>query len=145
MTRRARRAHAPAFKAKVALAAIKGEKTLAALAQQYDAHPNQITAWKAQVMEGVAWIFASGNAGARGSAGGGCESKARQDWRAAATLNSAFASAPVFFANPCIVYPVSSGLRACTGARHSHPSSSVASWPAESATAPVTFADGQMN
>jgi transposase len=63
MTRPARRTHAPAFKAKVALAAIKGEKTLAELAQQYDVHPNQITAWKAQVMEGVARIFGSGNAG----------------------------------------------------------------------------------
>ena len=60
MTRRARRTHAPAFKAKVALAAIKGEKTLAELAQQYDVHPNQITAWKAQVMEGVAGLFSSG-------------------------------------------------------------------------------------
>jgi transposase-like protein len=54
MTRRVRRTHAPAFKAKVAVAAIKGEKTLAELAQQYDVHPNQITAWKAQVLEGVA-------------------------------------------------------------------------------------------
>jgi transposase len=57
MTRRARRTHAPAFKAKVALAATKGEKTLAELAQQYDVHPNQITAWKAQLMEGVAGLF----------------------------------------------------------------------------------------
>src|SRR3954470_22099656 len=66
MTRRARRTHAPAFKAKVALAAIKGEKTLAELAelaQQYDVHPNQITAWKAQLMEGVAGLFGSGAAG----------------------------------------------------------------------------------
>jgi len=47
MARRARRTHSPVFKAKVALAAIKGEKTLADLAQQYDVHPNQITAWKA--------------------------------------------------------------------------------------------------
>ena len=46
MTKRTRRTHAPAFKAKGALAAIKGEKTLAELAQQYDVHPNQITAWK---------------------------------------------------------------------------------------------------
>jgi transposase len=45
MARRARRTHNSAFKAKVALAAIKGEKTLAELAQQYDVHPNQITAW----------------------------------------------------------------------------------------------------
>ena len=47
MARRARRTHSSAFKAKVAVAAIKGEKTLADLAQQYDVHPNQITAWKA--------------------------------------------------------------------------------------------------
>jgi transposase len=39
MAKRARRTHSPAFKAKVALAAIKGEKTLAELAQQYDVHP----------------------------------------------------------------------------------------------------------
>ncbi len=38
----------------MALAAVTGEKTLAALAQQYDVHPNQITAWKAQVLDGVA-------------------------------------------------------------------------------------------
>ena len=43
MTKRPRRNHTPAFKAKVALAAIKGEKTLAELAQQFDVHPNQIT------------------------------------------------------------------------------------------------------
>ena len=51
MSRRARRSHSPAFKAKVALAAIKGERTLAELAQLYDVHPNQITAWKAQLVE----------------------------------------------------------------------------------------------
>jgi transposase len=45
MTKRSRRNHTPAFKAKVALAAIKGEKTLAELAQQFDVHPNQITQW----------------------------------------------------------------------------------------------------
>ena len=46
MAKRSRRSHSPAFKAKVALAALKGDKTLAELAQQYDVHPNQITYWK---------------------------------------------------------------------------------------------------
>ena len=60
MTRRARRNHTPAFKAKVALAAVKGEKTLAELAQLFDVHPNQITNWKAQLLEGAAGVFGSG-------------------------------------------------------------------------------------
>ena len=60
MTKRTRRTHAPAFKAKVALAAIKGEKTLAELAQQYDVHPNQITAWKGLLVEAAAGLFGSG-------------------------------------------------------------------------------------
>ena len=45
LSKRARRQHAPAFKAKVALAAIKGEMTLAQLAEHFDVHPNQITQW----------------------------------------------------------------------------------------------------
>ena len=57
MTRRPRRNHSPAFKAKVALAAVKGDKTLAELAQQFDVHPNQITSWKAQLLEGAAGVF----------------------------------------------------------------------------------------
>jgi transposase len=60
MTRRARRAHSPAFKVKVAIAAIKGDKTLAELAKQFDVPPNQITAWKAQVLEGAASVFGGG-------------------------------------------------------------------------------------
>ncbi len=59
MTKRTRRAHAPGFKAKVALAAIKGEKTLAELAQQYDVHPNQITSWKAHLVEAASGLFGS--------------------------------------------------------------------------------------
>ena len=63
MARRARRTHSPAFKAKVALAAVKGEKTLADLAQQHDVHPNQITAWKAQLLDGAAGLFGGGELG----------------------------------------------------------------------------------
>ncbi len=59
MSKRACRNHAPAFKAKVALAAIKGKKTLAELAQQFDIHPKQITQWKAQLLEGAAGVFGS--------------------------------------------------------------------------------------
>ncbi len=59
MTKRTRRAHAPGFKAKVALAAIKGKKTLAELAQQYDVHPNQITSWKAHLVEATSGLFGS--------------------------------------------------------------------------------------
>ena len=59
MTRRARRTHSPSFKAKVAFAAIKGERTLAELAKQFDVHPNQITAWKAQLQQGAAAVFGS--------------------------------------------------------------------------------------
>jgi transposase-like protein len=59
MTKRPRRNHTPAFKAKVALAALKGDRTLADLAQQFDVHPNQITQWKAQLQEGAAGVFGS--------------------------------------------------------------------------------------
>ena len=59
MSRRPRRNHSPAFKAKVALAAIKGEKTLAELAQQFDVHPNQITQWRSQLLEGASAVFGS--------------------------------------------------------------------------------------
>ena len=62
MSRRARRNHTPAFKARVALAAVKGELTLADLAQQFDVHPNQITQWKAQLLEGASGVF-DGRAG----------------------------------------------------------------------------------
>ncbi len=57
MSRRIRRNHTATFKAKVALAAIKGEKTLAELAEQFDIHPNQITQWKSQLLEGAVGVF----------------------------------------------------------------------------------------
>ena len=53
------RNHIPAFKAKVALAAIKGEKTLAELAQQFDVHANQINTWKMQLTEAAVGVFGS--------------------------------------------------------------------------------------
>ena len=49
MNEATRRNHSPTFKAKVALAAIKGDRTMAELAQQFDVHPNQMTQWKAQL------------------------------------------------------------------------------------------------
>ena len=57
MSRRPRRTHTAGFKAKVALAALKGDKTLAELAQQFDVHPNQITDWKTRLQEGAAAVF----------------------------------------------------------------------------------------
>ena len=57
MKKRARRNHTPAFKAKVALAAVRGDKTLAELVQFFDVHPNQITDWKSQLVERSATVF----------------------------------------------------------------------------------------
>lgn len=62
MSRRPRRNHSPAFKAKVALEAIRGDKTLAELAKLaklHDVHPNQITDWKTQLLERAASVFGS--------------------------------------------------------------------------------------
>jgi len=57
MSRRPRRTHSAAFKATVALAAVRGDKTLAELAQQFDLHPNQITDWKQQLLARAADVF----------------------------------------------------------------------------------------
>ena len=57
MPRRPRRNHTPVFKSKVAVAAIKGDKTVAELAQQFDVHPNQITQWKNQLLERAGAVF----------------------------------------------------------------------------------------
>ncbi len=63
MGRGARRTHTLAFKAKVALAAIKGEMTLAQLAENFEVHPNQITQWKTQLQESAADVFGPGGSG----------------------------------------------------------------------------------
>ena len=60
MTRRPRRNHGAAFKAKVALEAIKGDQTLSELAERFQVHPNQITQWKKKLLAEAEQVFASG-------------------------------------------------------------------------------------
>ena len=60
MTRRPRRNHSPAFKAKVALEAIKGDKTLSELAQQFEVHANQIVQWKKELLNRANELFEKG-------------------------------------------------------------------------------------
>ena len=55
--RRPRRNHSPAFKAWVALEALKGEKTVAEIAKQFEVHPNPVTRWKKELFDGVAVVF----------------------------------------------------------------------------------------
>jgi transposase-like protein len=61
--KRQRRNHSPKFKAKVAVAAVKGDRTLAELAEQFDVHPNQIQDWKLRVMCGAEQLFENGRRG----------------------------------------------------------------------------------
>jgi len=57
MPRRPRRNHSPAFKAKVALEAIKGEQPIIEIAERFDVHPTVITKWKRQLLEGAPGVF----------------------------------------------------------------------------------------
>ena len=58
--RRKRRNHSASFKAKVAVVAVRGEKTLAELAQQYDMHPNQIQEWRGRLVGSAERLFERG-------------------------------------------------------------------------------------
>jgi transposase-like protein len=60
MARRSRRNHSSAFKAKVALAAVQGERTLAELAEHFDVHPNQIQDWKQKLITRAEKVFGAG-------------------------------------------------------------------------------------
>ena len=65
MTKRTRRNHSSSFKAKVALAAVRGDKTLLEIAEQFQVHPTQVTEWKRQLLEKAAEVFEGGAGGAK--------------------------------------------------------------------------------
>ena len=66
--KRTRQKHSAGFKAKVALAAIKGDRTVAELAVHFGVHPNQIYNWKKQLLDGAASVFEGGGAATEGTA-----------------------------------------------------------------------------
>jgi transposase len=68
MSRRPRRNHSAVFKAKVALDAVKGDKTIAELAHKHDVHPNQVTEWRRQLLERAADVFGAAGAAAEPAA-----------------------------------------------------------------------------
>jgi transposase len=68
MPRRPRRNHSPAFKAKVALEAIRGEEPIIAIAERFDVHPNVITKWKRRLLEGAPGVFGEGEKEREGEA-----------------------------------------------------------------------------
>ena len=63
-----RKKHSAGFKAKVALAAIKGDRTIAELAGEFGVHPNQIYNWKKQLLDGAASVFEGGGSAVEGTA-----------------------------------------------------------------------------
>ena len=62
MSRRPRRNHSATFKAKVALDAVKGDKTITEVAHKHDVHPNQVTEWRRQLLDRAADVFGTGGA-----------------------------------------------------------------------------------
>jgi transposase len=94
MSRRSRRSHSAAFKAKVALAAVKGDRTIAHLAEHFGVHPNQITAWRSQ-LEASALGFSGPEGGTPATPAGRCEVAARQDRRELTLENEYLERSPV--------------------------------------------------
>ena len=64
MTKRKRRNHSASFKAKVAVAAVRGDRTLAELAEHFDVHPNQIQDWKKKLVATAETLFGNGGSSA---------------------------------------------------------------------------------
>jgi transposase len=62
MSQAKRRNHSPAFKAKVALAALRGEQTITELSKRFDVHTNLVTLWKNQLLENASGAFGGGKA-----------------------------------------------------------------------------------